>query len=144
MIHRLAYERIAPGTASTFDMYALLWSEDSTAALTPADMYVAAGTPGANELVCDGYERTALDTVDFDWVTDHQEVTAGTVNFGALASEHTGHGISGVAVFVKVGDGTNDSLNWLVRSWTLDDVVELTGEDVVLAWDASGVWTVGD
>lgn len=145
-LHKLYGERVAPSTAETFDVWMALFSEESTAAPVEADAYMAALTPGANELVCDGYERQQVAGIDRAWVSGEWQVTADTVNFGPLASEHTGHGVSFVAVYVKVGDGTDDSLNWLWKTFpvldpgTGDPTVQLlTGSDLLIAWDATGL-----
>lgn len=145
-LHKLYGELVAPGIADTFDVWMALFSEDSTAAPVEADAFMAALTPGANELVHADYERQPVTGIDRAWVSGEWQVTADTVNFGPLASEHTGHGVSLVAVYVKVGDGSDDSLNWLWKTWTVTDpmtgdpeVQLLTGADLEVAWDATGL-----
>lgn len=146
--HKLFLDRVAPENAHTFDVHVALMSEESTAAPVAADAYLAALSPGANELVCDGYVRQAVAGIDRAWVTGAWQVSADTVNFGALAPEHTGHAVSSVAVYVKVGDGTDDTLNWLWLTWPVRDpgtgIITpqlLTGDDLVIAWDPTGMWT---
>jgi len=145
-LHKLFGERVAPSTASTFEVWMALFSEESTAAPVKADAYMAALTPGANELVCDGYERQPVEGIDRAWVSGQWQITADTVNFGPLASEHTGHAVKSVAVYVKVGDGSDDSLNWLWKTWDVLDPLTgdpapqlLTGDDLIIAWDATGL-----
>lgn len=148
--HKLFLERVAPSTASTFNVYVALMSEESTADPVAADAFMAALSPGANELVCDGYERQPVAGIDRAWVSGEWQVAADTVNFGALAAEHDGHAVKSVAVYVQVGDGSDDSLNWLWHTWFVRDpgtgVITpqpLTGDDLVIAWPADGMWTRG-
>ena len=127
--HKLFLERVAPSTASSFDVYAALMSEESTADPVAATAYMSELSPGANELVCDGYERQLIAGIDRAWISGEWRVTADTV---------------------KVGDGSDDGLNWLWFTWPVRDPgtgVEtpqlLTGDDLVIAWPADGMWTRG-
>lgn len=140
--HRPAFYEVCGNTWPTLPVQCALLAETSTYLPVAADRFVSAMTPGVNELVNDDYERLDLAGLTATWSTDHLNLTADTLSFGALASEHTGHGIKGVVTYKKVGDGTDDSVNLLLRTVIFGTAVPLTSESVVVAWGSDGVVTV--
>lgn len=132
MIHKPWLLAGSPSVWAGLDLRVLLLHETSTAVPAPGDEYVAALSPGTNELVNDDYTRTALTGLGVAWngTTGRYELQADDVDFGALTPDPGTQGVSGWALYVHV---TDDDDSRLVMT-DLETPMVLNGDHLLLPW----------
>lgn len=140
VVHREAFQSICGDTWPTADLWCLIWSETSTAAPAVGDRFVAALSPDVNELVTDGYERQPLVGLAATWDTNRLKYLADNLDFGNLEPGDS-TGAKGYSVYIRSGDGSDDTLNRLLATVIFDTAQTLDGEPLVVAWAADGVLT---
>lgn len=130
IIHIGAKKRLSAETWPTLDLRLALLHETSTAAPTADDEYMADLVPASNELVNDDYDRVPLAGLAYTWVTDHYELQADDVSFGALTGASLGQGTKTWVLIARV---TDDADSWIVASETFSPVT-FTGTEVIVPW----------
>lgn len=144
MIHKPLLEKIAPDEWTGLSLWVLLLHEDSTAVPVAADQFVSSLDPATNECDHADYTRLGVSSLTATWSTDHWVLDGGNVNFGPLASEHAGQGVSLVALYSGTDDPGDDAANLLLKTYVVSPVAEFDGGDVIVSWHANGIAQVAE
>lgn len=143
--HRPLLERIANTNDLAFsalDLLIVLWSEEATILTDASDTVLASLDPASNELVATGYTRESFGG-GTAWADPTLELTGSNITWTSVASDHTGHGVGGLTVCQKVGDGTVDADQILLTTCLLDTPTVLDGGDLTLGWPSGVITTCG-
>lgn len=139
MLQRGFFEIASKGEWESGTFVWILLSEESTYIADVNDRVVSELIPGDNELVNADYERVVV-AATWGWSSGVATLSVGGASAGNLDSEHTDHGISAMCLAALSGDGSDDTLNLLIGTWAVSEV--LTGEEVALgggSWAATEV-----
>lgn len=140
-IHKKMLEQVCPANWASLNVWAGLLNKEADWLPAVGDESPTVITTGLDELAVTAYERIEVTGLGYNWnsTEERYQLTSDTIIFPALESGVVAEAVSGVFLIHKV---TTDADSWLLQSWILDEVVDLTGGDVTVSFGASGLAVV--